>query len=32
LITCKKAAGGPRDLVDVEEPEKIRKAAEGNNP
>lgn len=32
LITCKKAAGRPQDLVDIEELEKIRKAGEGNNP
>jgi hypothetical protein len=32
LIICKKAAGRPQDLVDIEELEKIRKASEGNNP
>ncbi len=32
LIACKKAAGRLRDLLDVEELEKIRKASEGNNP
>ena len=32
LITCKKAAGRPQDLVDIEELEKIRKAGKGNNP
>ena len=32
LITCKKAAGRPQDLVDIEELEKIRRASEGNNP
>ena len=32
LITCKKAAGRPQDLIDIEELEKIRKAGEGNNP
>ena len=28
LITCKKAAGRPRDLLDIEELEKIRKAGD----
>ncbi|MFM2326839.1 MAG: hypothetical protein RIR31_1041 [Bacteroidota bacterium] len=32
LITCKKAAGRPKDLLDIEELEKIRKARENNNP
>jgi hypothetical protein len=32
LIICKKASRRPQDLVDIEELEKIRKAAEGNNP
>ena len=32
LITCKKAAGRPKDLLDIEELEKIRKAGKGNNP
>jgi hypothetical protein len=32
LIICKKAAGRPQDLLDIEELEKIRKASEGNNP
>ncbi len=32
LIMCKKAAGRPRDLLDIEELEKIRRASEGNNP
>lgn len=32
LIICKKAAGRPQDLVDIEELEKIRRAGEGNNP
>ena len=31
LITCKQAAGRPKDLLDIEELEKIRKASEGNN-
>ena len=30
LITCKKAAGRPRDLLDIEELEKIRQAGEKN--
>jgi hypothetical protein len=29
---CKKAAGRPRDLLDIEELEKIRRASDGNNP
>ena len=32
LIACKKAAGRPKDLVDIEELEKIRKASGRNNP
>lgn len=32
LITCKKAAWRPPDLLDIEELEKIRKAGEGNIP
>ena len=32
LIDCKKAAGRPQDLLDIEELEKIRKAGKGNNP
>ena len=32
LIACKKAAGRPKDLIDIEELEKIRKAGESNNP
>jgi len=32
LIICKKAAGRPQDLLDIEELEKIRRASEGNNP
>ncbi len=32
LITCKKAAGRLKDLLDIEELEKIRKATEDNNP
>ena len=32
LIMCKKAAGRPKDLLDIEELEKIRKASGGNNP
>jgi hypothetical protein len=32
LITCKKAAGRPKDLLDIDELEKIRKAGENNNP
>lgn len=31
LITCKKAAGRPRDLADIEELEKIRKASDASN-
>jgi hypothetical protein len=31
LITCKKAAGRPKDVLDIEELEKIRKASENNN-
>ena len=32
LIICKKASGRPKDLLDIEELEKIRIASEGNNP
>ena len=32
LITGKKATGRPKDLLDIAELEKIRKAADGNNP
>lgn len=32
LIACKKAAGRPKDLLDIEELEKIRKAGKGNIP
>jgi hypothetical protein len=32
LITCKKATGRRKDLLDIEELEKIRKAGKGNNP
>ena len=32
LIACKKAAGRPRNLLDIEELEKVQKAAEINNP
>ncbi len=31
LIACKKAAGRPKDLLDIDELEKIRKASAGNN-
>ena len=32
LIASKRATGRPKDLLDLEELEKIRKASEGNNP
>ena len=32
LIIGKKATGRPKDLLDIAELEKIRKAADGNNP
>lgn len=32
LIICKKASGRPKDLLDIEELEKIRRVSEGNNP